>query len=103
MCNYCNHGIYWKPLFRIIENYPYAEIDRFLDCEDCEHDYGEQEPQNEDSPCHECDRQPFTMYNQLDITIAIMGNKLMFEDKTNSYNKRFISINNCPMCGRALG
>ena len=101
-CKYCGVGG-WKTLFRIIENYPYAEIDRFLECEDCEYNYDEQNSIDESSPCHECDRQPFTMYNQLNLTIGVVGNKIMFKDKTNCCQKQFININFCPMCGRKLG
>jgi len=92
-CDFCE--MQWKPLFRIIKTYVRGnacyvsddcsqEICQTVDCEDYD-------PQ----------------YNRLNITIAIVDGKLMFEDKHGEGIiedwKQFVDINYCPMCGRSLG
>ena len=94
-CDYCREP--WKPLFRYINTYvrEYRCVDEDDDCD-----------RNEES-CFglACDNYE-PQYNRLNITVAISGNRLMFEDKHGEGNtddrKRFVEIKFCPMCGREL-
>jgi hypothetical protein len=105
-CDYCGVGT-WQPLLRIVDIYPNGDIYFHEECDDCDldchyHDSGE---------VHEdCETPPEPSNNHIDITIGIIGNKLMFEDKRIpkdhespfSGEKRYEEINFCPKCGRDL-
>lgn len=97
-CEYCHEG--WKPLFRIIERYEHGEpIDNFCECEDCEHDWYEDDP-----ACKDCEAAPVYNQNQLNLSIYVLGSmgELVFEDKVQQCQKYRKLINFCPMCGRRL-
>jgi len=92
-CDYC--VMQWKPLFRIHETYVLENfcVESGLTCE---------HEACKEFDCHQYNPQ----YNCLNITVAISGYKLMFEDKhgegkTDDW-KRFVEIKFCPMCGREL-
>lgn len=100
-CAYC--GEQCRPLFRICETYECGdEMDLFHKCDSCSY----AEFMGEDKECSGCEFKPFHMINTLNLTIAIVGGKLMFEDKAKGYlfseEKRYLDINFCPMCGRKL-
>jgi hypothetical protein len=89
-CKYCNcgHGN-WHTLFRIVESYPCGDEIDFTD-------------EDED-----CDIAPYQPYNRLNLTIGVVGDAIMFEDKRKPFEgfgevKRYLKIKYCPMCGREL-
>lgn len=91
-CEFC--GTTWKPLFRIIERYESGGMIG-PHCFEC----GKEEPN-----CKECEyiEETYQPYNQLNLTIAIVNGRLMFEDKVAGCKKQYAAINYCPMCGKEL-
>ena len=97
-CKYCREA--WKPLYRIRNCYPYGdEIDTAGYCYD---DCTIEAPTDE--CCRNCEygKNLYQPQNYVDITVAVVGDKLMCEDKCGQY-KETVKIKYCPMCGRELG
>lgn len=102
-CPYCAAA--WMPLFRVVETYPCGETIVMNDeCENCAIVYDE----SDNAPdCDLCDYRPYQPENHINITVAIVGDRLMFEDKGkpcvgDGDSKQYIPIKFCPMCGRKL-
>jgi hypothetical protein len=94
-CAYCEPATI--PLFRICDNYPNGNDECGFRNEDwCNRD------------CDNCENAPQLEENNLNLTIAITSQGLMFEDKVKAKNepgsdgKIYKQINYCPMCGREL-
>ena len=115
-CKTCGAGR--TPLFRILDSYEYGEYMREQNCEDCK--YGDffggfsellekypdltpdEHKEMQNSSCYECESRPYQNTNTLNLTIAVVGSQLMFEDKKKGCYKRYVNINFCPACGRDL-
>lgn len=100
-CEYCREAR--KPLFRVVDGYTYGDaIDLFEECEYLDATISEDSPH---SACADCEKRPFYMVNNINITVAVAGKRMMFEDKTKGREqrgRRWVDINFCPICGRKL-
>lgn len=95
-CKVC--GGAWEPLFRIVDSYEHGEpIDNFCECETCENDWHEDDP-----ACKECENAPFYNRNVLNISVYVLGDQMVFEDKRKGCHKVRRKINFCPDCGAPL-
>lgn len=97
-CEYCSAPM-GTPLMRITDKYDRGETIDFYDCKNSTSCYGTKDCEEDGETC---EYRPYQPENVINVTIAVVGDKLMFEDKCNGCDKRYVDVKFCPVCGREL-